>query len=436
MIRIEPHGSSVLSEEQRLQWWGFLAGLLVTLVAFASGISLNRHDLYQMLRMEGDGWGYYQYLPALLGTHHWEHLPWAFVLPNASGLDLFSCGVAILQAPWFLLGHLLAWASGSPMDGYSAPYALSILLGVSVYVGMASSLLFHALRRRFAVNIALAVPLLLFVGTNLFYYTTRQPSMSHAYVYFLFALLHYLVVRNIERPNAWRTAGILVTCSIAMLIRQLHAVVVLFPLLYGVSGVAPLRDRLRWLSQRPWVTVLGAMLALLPWIPQMTYWHYITEDSYFIFPYGYKGEHFDHLADPHLLDVLLGVVNGWWVYTPLMVAACWWTVRMALRGETGGRLLLLLLVLVWYTYAAWWCWWLGGAFGHRGFVEFYAFLSVPLAWGLERLSRRHWSMRAVAALLLTVAVVANLRFTVVYEWAWSQEGWTWARLAAQWKALL
>jgi len=419
---------------RRTQWTGFLAGALIALVAFTSGVAFNHRDLYRMLRMEGDGWGYYQYLPGLIGTHHWEHLPWACILPNASGLDLFTSGVALLQLPWFLLGHAAAWASGSPMDGYSAPYALCILLGVSVYTGIGTGLLFHALRRRFTLPISLAVPLLLFIGTNLYYYTTRQPSMSHAYAYFLFAALHYLVVRNAERPTPWRTAGILVVCSLAVLIRQLHAVVVLFPLFYLTDGLQGLKARLRWSTQQRVVTLLGAGVALLLWLPQLAYWHLIT-DRWFIFPYGYKGEHFEFLLHPHLADVLFGVINGWWVYTPMMVLVCGALVWMAARRIDGGRLLLAMVVVVWYTYAAWWCWWLGGAFGHRGFVEYYALLSIPLAWGLQEVLTRCRRWRIPVALVLAVCILANLRMTEHYIPSWSEPGWSWAALHHEWRAL-
>lgn len=419
---------------RRLQWIGFLAGALVTLVAFTSGITFNHRDLYQMLRMEGDGWGYYQYLPGLIGTHHWEHLPWAYILDNASGLSLFTSGVALLQLPWFLLGHGLAWVTGSPMDGYSAPYALSSMLGIAVYTGIATSLLFHALRRRFTLPVSLAVPLLLFSGTNLYYYVTRQPAMSHAYAYFLFAVLHYLVVRNVERASPWRTAGILVVCSSALLIRQLHAVVLLFPLLYLTDGLQGLKDRLRWITQQRAVTLLGAGLAVLLWLPQLAYWHLITE-RWFIFPYGYKGEHFEYLLRPHLMDVLFGVINGWWVYTPMMAVACGFLVWMALRRIAGGRLLLAIAALVWYTYAAWWCWWLGGAFGHRGFVEYYALLSIPLAYGLEQATRWRPIVRVAFALLLALFMLANMRMTQRHTWAWSEPEWTWAALRIEWRAL-
>jgi hypothetical protein len=361
-------------------------------------------------------------------------MPWTHHLDGDHFLSMFTCGVAYMQAPWAALGHVLAWATGSPMDGYSAPYALALMGGMGVYMGCAGNLLFHALRRRFPVHLALAVPLLILAGTNLFFYAVRQPAMSHAYVYLLFCALLYLIERNIERPSPWRTAGILVTCSLAVLVRQLHAIVVLFPLLYLVPDGAAFRARIAWLTQRPSVTLAGLFLAIALWLPQLAYWHAVT-GHWFIFPYGYKGEHFDHLSDPRIADVLWGVRNGWLVHSPVMILAviglCW----MAWRKILGARTILVILVLVLYSYAAWWCWWLGGAFGHRGFVDYYPFLAIPLAFSLDRIAATRWWVRAPVLLLVALMVVANLRMTERYEWFWSEPDWTWGRLAAEWTSL-
>ena len=43
--------------------------------------------------------------------------------------------------------------------------------------------------------------------------------------------------------------------------------------------------------------------------------------------------------------------------------------------------------------------------------------------------------RIPLALVLTLCMVANLRMTARYTWAWSEPGWTWAQLSAEWRAL-
>lgn len=413
---------------------GLLLGAVIAVVVFTTAVRLNAHDLYRVLGVGGDAWGYYQYVATLFGSHRFTQLPWTHHLDGDLFLSMFTCGVAYLQAPWALVGHGLAWATGSPMDGYSAPYAVALMGGMAVYMAIASNLLFHALRRRFPMHIALAVPLLLLAGTNLFFYAVRQPAMSHAYVYLLFCVMLYLVERNLEKPSPWRTGGILITCSLAVLVRQLHVIVVLFPLLYLVPDASAFRARLRWLTLRPSITIGCLLLAVGLWLPQLAYWQAVT-GHWFIFPYGYKGEHFDHLLAPRVGEVLWGVRNGWLIYSPVLLLAvgglCW----SAWYKLHGARTILAIHLLVLFSYAAWWCWWLGGAFGHRGFVDYYGLLSIPLAWTLARMVLARWWVRAPALVFVVLTLVLNLRMTERYQWFWSEPDWTWARLSGEWASL-
>jgi len=419
------------SLDRRAERW---LAIGVMLFVALNGVRMNARDLYRVVGVPGDGWGYYQYVATLLGTHRFTQMPWTHHLDGEHFLSMFTCGVAYLQLPWALLGHALAWASGSPMDGYSAPYAVGLLVGLGVYMGLAAALLFRALRTRFPVHLALVVPLLLLGGTNLYFYATRQPAMSHAYVYLLFCALLYLVERNILSPSPWRTAGIIILCSLAVLIRQLHAIIILFPLLYAAPDRAAVVARLRWLTERRAVVLGGVLIALALWAPQLAYWHALT-GKWFIFPYGYKGEHFDHVADPQLGGVLWSVRNGWFVYSPLVLVGVVGLALQAWRKVPGARTTLAILLLVLYSYGAWWCWWLGGAYGHRGFVEYLALLAFPMAWALQRVLAWRTALRAAMVMLIVLLLAANLRLTERFEWFWSEPDWSWAKLGAEWAAL-
>lgn len=418
-------------QDRRLGRWLF--GVVAVFVA-ARGLRLHAHDLYRVIGVPGDGWGYYQYIASLFGSHRFAQMPWTHHLDGDHFLSMFTCGVAYLQLPWALLGHLLAWVTGSPMDGYSAPYVVSLFIGLGVYMGLAANLLFRTLRMRFPTHLALAVPLLLLAGTNLYYYASREPAMSHAYMYLVFSVLVHLVERNLAGPSPWRTAGILITCSLAVLIRQLHVVIVLYPLLHGAHDRTAVTERLRWLTQRPGVVLAGAFVAVLLWVPQSFYWHAVT-GKWFVFTYGYKGEHFDHMTDPHFGGVLWSVRNGWLVYSPLVLLGLVGLFLQARHKVHGARTTLLILVLVLYGYAAWWCWWLGGAYGHRGFVEYLTLLAAPMAWCLEHIGTWRPLARVPLQLLLMLLVVVNLNLAMRYEWGWSEPGWTWSRLGAEWAAL-
>jgi hypothetical protein len=117
----------------------------------------------------------------------------------------------------------------------------------------------------------------------------------------------------------------------------------------------------------------------------------------------------------------------------VMVVLVW----HAWKGTTGARLILVIWALVWYTYASWWCWWLGGSFGHRGFIEYYALLAFPLAWGLQVLFQRPRWMQEMAFVVLALLVFLNVRMSRIYQWPWEGVDWTWGKLAENYlRALL
>ena len=130
-----------------------------------------------------------------------------------------------------------------------------------------------------------------------------------------------------------------------------------------------------------------------------------------------------------------------WLYGGIAGAIAFKLMQDALSAATPQYwtfwigLILVILVLVLFSYAAWWCWWLGGAFGHRGFVDYYAFLAVPLAWTLAQFVSARWWVRVPGLVFVALTLALNLRMTERYEWFWSEPEWTWARLAAEWSSL-
>ena len=404
-----------------------LAGGMLFMVLFVRAWQASSHRLDEVLDHGSDQWGYYHYLPALLGTHQWHQLPWAVDLENGNKLSVFSSGVAWLQAPFFGVACVAAKWTGVPVDGYSRPFVHAQFAAAAFYSVVGCLLLFCALRSRFPSALAGAVPLLLLGATNLYYYTVYDTGMSHVYAFFLLSAIVYLSVRMVERPSGTVMMALLASAGLLVLVRQLNVVALLFPLLYGARPLAAVRTRIGWVKRFPQYAAAGTLMAVVPWIPQLVYWKHVT-DRWFVFTYGKKGEGFDWLH-PHLADVLLSHQNGWFVYTPLMLLVMTVLLWHAWKGTPHARLILVIWALVWYSYSSWWCWWLGGSFGHRGFIEYYAFLAFPLAWGLQALMQRARWVQEVAWVGLALLVFLNLRMSHLYQWPWEGPDWTWGTLA-------
>ncbi len=409
-----------------------LLTILVFLVTARTGYLVNEHHHATMLSHGSDPYGYYQFLPALLGTHDWGHLPWAFTMEDGKGLSLFTMGVAWMLLPFFLLAT--AWASlcGYPVDGYSHPYVMCQFLAAAFYLAAGCLLLFHALRDIVGRPLALLTPMLLLGATNLFFYSTYEPGMSHVYAFFLFAALLYLTLRMLEDPGPGKLFLLLACGGLLVLIRQLNVIALLLPLFLGARNpMEALRIRWGWLRAYPLAAGGGVLVAALLFLPQLIYLKYIT-GSVLVFTYGKKGEGFNW-TEPHLWDVLFSHQNGWFVHTPLMIFVMVALVIGAFRGAPNMRPILLIWLLAWYIYSSWWSWWLGGSFGHRGFIEHYAFLSIPLAMGLKWIWDRGRLWRDLSYVPLYLLVFINIRLSTLYFWPWEGPDWNWEKLIDIWE---
>jgi hypothetical protein len=415
-----------LTSERAAKRIGWILALVVFVTAAWVSLLANADKVPFMLQHGSDPYGYYQFLPATLGSHEWHALPWTHMLENGNHLSMFTMGTALLQAPFFYASAGFAALVCCPVDGYSIPFANGQMIGAAFYAAMGCMLVFHALRRRSGTLAALLTALLLFFATNLYFYTVYDPGMSHVYAFFVMSLLLFLTTRMVDAPSGKTLFWLIVCSALLVLIRPLNAVALLFPLLYGAPLKEALRVRAGWSRQFPSVAGLGMFVAVVLWVPQIIYWKAITGEL-FVFTYGKKGEGFDWLH-PHLTDVLVSHQNGWFVYTPLMVSVMAVLLWHAWRGTTGARLVLLIWVLVWYTYSSWWCWWLGGSFGHRGFVEYLALLALPLGWVLQTLTNgKRWA-REVVLVLFFLLVFVNVRLSAVYQWPWEGDDWTWQQV--------
>lgn len=403
----------------------FATGLASLLTLFAW--NTNAPTMGRVLTHGSDPLGYYQYLPALLIQGDWRAMAYVHLLENGQGLNLFSMGVAFMQAPFFLAAWAWCELMGIPATGYELPFVFARLLATSSYTALGSLILLNVLLVRSHRVVAWLSVLAILFGTTLYYYTVHEGGMSHAYCFFLMAAIVGLTDRMVRAPGGSTLVVLFLCLGLVVLIRPLHAVVGLFVLFHGTAGLADAwRTRVGWLRTYPGAAVTGSVVAVLVWLPQVLYWHTVT-GSWFVFTYGTKGEGFDWLH-PHLLDTLFSLQNGWFIHTPLMVVVMALLLWQAWRGEGSARPILFMWALVWYVYSSWWCWWLGGAFGYRGFIEYYAFLILPLAWGLERLRTvpRSWSIAVV--LVLALLVRTNIRLGDRYVYPWERPSWTWEKL--------
>jgi hypothetical protein len=379
--------------------------LLVAVLSMRAAWILGGDDTCGFFSGAYDGLGYYQWLPAAFITGDFNLMPWTHWIAWDKGISLFTCGVAVLQLPFFLLAQLGVWIFGYPGTGYTPAHVVALMASTATYAGLGSVLAFKLARRFSNTPSALLAVLAIYAGSNLFYYATQEPLMSHVYSFFLVALFGWCSLRVLDGPGSAHVFLAVFSGALMVLVRQLNVVVFIFPFWMAITSTGGLKGAWRNLWSRRGACIAGLALGLVPWVLQSIYWHYIT-GSWYANGYSYKGEHFDFgKMVPGM--VLFSPRNGWLVYSPVFFLAMGTLLANAWRNTRPARPVLAVLILLVLVYSAWWCWWLGGAFGFRGLIDIYGLLGIPMAWFFRSILRGSWVKRISVGLLLWVLVSLN-----------------------------
>ncbi len=400
--------------------------LIVTSASFVGARSIGEQDW----PLRADQVGYYIYLPAILtdeglsfegmGGPRWERMmDRGFAGFYGRGEETgrlvngFTPGVAVLQAPLFLTAHVVAAASGAETDGFSAPYRLVAALGGSLYATLGLLFVFLALCLHFPRRVAGSVVLLLGLGTNLLYYATLEPVMTHAYSFFTFSLLLWATLAWERSPSVGRAVLAGAALGLTVIIRPTNGVVALVPAAYlGArhlwDGVPADRGRLlRHL-------LIAAGMAGIFSLPLFSYWKYATGE-WITNPFGGGGTFY--LDEPNFTGVLWSYRKGWFVYTPLMLSAIPGLFLLRRYVPRMTVPLVACAVAIIYIAASYWAWWFGGSFGLRAFVELSSPLSLALAafvaWGSEE-TRRRRIINTVFAVLIGLNLFQTYQYVRGY----------------------
>ncbi|SDJ81262.1 hypothetical protein SAMN05421823_101173 [Catalinimonas alkaloidigena] len=382
-------------------------------------LSVSYRGMHVTRVIWSDAEGYYLYLPALLIHGGFEGFlaktgssQFQFYPGTEKIFTPYTCGVALLQLPFFLLAHVYALLTDAPATGYSAPYAIAIKLAAAFYATLACYLLFRVIRRHFSTAVALLNLTCLYLGTNLFYYTVVESGMSHVYSFFLVSLLLYLTPRLLS-DNSTRGIFVLygVCCGLIALIRPNNAVFGLYLLLYEVHSWSQFKARILHIVRHFGSFCLIPLAALPLLFPQMLYWHHVT--GHWIM-YSYGNQSFIYWNEPKVLQVLFSSRNGWLLYSPIMLFALVGLFEALFKRRFSSIAVLIILAAAIYVFSSWWSWWFGGAFGHRCFVEYLPLLALPLAYFINFLLRSGYRINYVMGAFMLFFIFYNLKLTYIY----------------------
>lgn len=412
MVRIET------IEKLRSPVFTGLVFFLICLVTFFLNFPYDK----EVKLIWSDSEGYYQYLPAIFSGGDLSRLAYAIPLENGNSLNIFHIGVAILEAPFYLMADFFAWVLGYERDGRSDIYMFFLGIGAAFYLSAGFYFLQRSLSAFFEWKVIISSIVLIFFGTNMYYYSTIEVGMSHVYSFFLFSVFLFLTQEYQLNKKISMALWIGLVAGLILVIRPNNGIIVLTLIFYGVNSFKAFGEKIVWWlrNYRHVLIMLSAVLFISFF--QMLYWHHVS-GKWIMFSYGQLGQQF-FWTKAFMGKVLFSPQNGFFVYAPIMLFGLIGLIWGSIQGQKNYFLYLLIWVLAWYIFASWWCWWFGGAYGHRAFIEYFVLLFPGMAWFISQLDKHRWIKYGFYALALLLIFV-NLRMTFIYASPWDGKDWGW-----------
>lgn len=369
------------------------------------------------VRLQGESWkytiasdgaGYYAYLPATFIYHDLnysfaeEKAPLYKKYPaidihlfgnkNAQGkrFNNYFIGTSLLQMPFFLLAYGISAITGASTDGYSYIFQLFIALAGIFYLLAGLTCTRKLLKNmNFSETIITIVLLLLFAGTNLYYYALEEPSMSHVYSFFLISFF-LLCIQKLHIVFSERYFFLsCISFALVVLVRPTNGIIVLMVPFFMERG--KFKQDFQKIKAGKKLLVAAVLIPLTLFFLQSLVWK-ISGGHWKENPY--KSEHLD-LLRPHFIAVLFGWRKGLFIYTPVLLPAL--AGVFFIPSYSKKILLLIFLFVNTWIIASWESWWYGGSFGLRPFIDSYPVFAIGFAFLFLQISNRIMKINVVLA---------------------------------------
>lgn len=402
------------------------------LVTFFLALDRQRknNETYWKRNIYADAAGYYSYLP-LTFIYHYNNdlLPaeiekevgYGFYREGGKIKTKYTCGVAILQMPFFLLFYGWEKLTRRYTDGFSGIYHYVPFCAAVFYGTWGLWIMFLFIRRFFSFLVSLWVIAIVFWGTNLLYYVMEFSGMSHAYSFFLFSAFAWFSYQfHVSR----RIKYFLMVCLTGAMITLIRPTNVLFLSIFFIieyflyCRIFP--DRY---FNYVMVTIVFIVFFIV-FLPQFIYWYYISGKPIY---YSYGEESFVNWNAPKLKEFLFAPTNGLFTYNPVWVLFLLTSLWLTWKKNTWGVYSLIMTSAIIYLGASWHDWSFGCSFGSRTLVEYTFVMAVPVGFLIEHIKeKKDYIGKAAVLLLLTCLIMVNILLGRKYERCFFGKGmWDW-----------
>jgi hypothetical protein len=396
---------------------------LVAMLILFMIIAFIRIEIVTTHELAWDIFGYYLYLPATFIHHDFmlTDISWVHEIMNTHKISdtlyqlsigpentkyFFLMGMSILYSPFFFVGHLIALATDSPADGFSAPYQYSIALGTLFYTLIGLHYFRKILLIYFNDLIACILIIIIGIGTNYLHFATYKNLETTNFLFSLLAVLVWNTIRWHQDKQLKNLIAISLTSALITLVKPSEIVCVIIPVLWGVYNKETFLEKWNLIVANKNQFFIAITLGLLLLFPQMLYWK-IAAGSFIYDSYRNPGIGLD-LLSPHILNVLFSFRKGWLLYTPVMILALIGFRSLYKKHRAIFPAVLVYFLVSFYIISSWTEWWYGAAYGMRPLIPSYVLLSLPLGMLLKGVSESGFLKKGLVSIIIGFCIVLNL----------------------------
>lgn len=399
--------------------------IIIGIISIWVSSNLSWGDGKPQTIIEADGKGYYAHLPALFifhdlnfgffeeyegGKYYNKNLYYDYLKEfKGKRYNKYYAGTAVPMAPFFFMAHILSKIRGLPADGYSDLYHIFINIAAIFYL-IVALIFFGKLMDRFyisEINKALSY-LIIYFGTNWFYYVNLEPAVSHVYtVAFIPLFLYYFI----KFTDSWKYSYLVLASLILGLIvfiRPINVIcITMIPVFY--NSWTDFKNSLYQIIKSPKYLITSVIFSISIVSIQFVLYK-IQIGQYFI--YSYEEEGFNFLK-PEFINFLFSYKKGLYVYTPVLLIASFglwfWFKNSAWSAVTAITFLMITV----YIQSSWHMWWYGGGFGTRVMIDFYIIWAIATAILLNKIKGKY---RKVLIYGFTILVLFTQYQTCQYRY--------------------
>ena len=148
-----------------------------------------------------------------------------------------SMGMALLFAPFFLAGHIIAIVAGFPADGFSVPYQVAAALGGLCWSILGMWFLRKVLLCYFSEGTTAATMIFVLPATGYYAIAAFHGGTPENLLFSLYLVLLYVTIRYLARPSYALAAVMGLTAGLIFLVRPFDGFLMLPWLLFLVVRI-------------------------------------------------------------------------------------------------------------------------------------------------------------------------------------------------------